>query len=173
MLHFECHGMCIKIQRETTRISSKKKFSFQTKLLPITSQTSRPSLGVLPSTPVAFLQAEGGSVPARARLDRRQGAFAIRLASSTSGPHTGLLRTATGSGLGHRLREWAGPEVLGQKIESSRISMGISFPGCVELPPVLGGEEKEEAVRADIEKARERRSGAQVRYRRIARSWRM
>lgn len=41
---------------------------------------SRATLGVHPSTPVAFLQAEGGSIPAVARLARRQGAFPMRLA---------------------------------------------------------------------------------------------
>ena len=43
----------------------------------IINRMSRTTLGVLPSTPVAFLQAEGGSVPADARLNRRQEAFAI------------------------------------------------------------------------------------------------
>ena len=43
------------------------------------------SLGVLPSTPDAFLQAEAGSLPARARVDRRQSAFATRLISAPGG----------------------------------------------------------------------------------------
>ena len=49
------------------------------------NRMSRSSLGVLSSTPVAFLQAEGGSTPAVARLDRRQEAFTIRLAAATRG----------------------------------------------------------------------------------------
>lgn len=58
------------------------------------------SLGVLPSTPVAFLQAEGGSPPPRAILDRRQGAWATRLGSSPSAFQAGKDRAkfeATGS----------------------------------------------------------------------------
>ena len=70
------------------------------------NRMSRSSLGVLSSTPVAFLQAEGGSTPAVARLDRRQEAFAIKLASTTTGPHTGLIRATTG--LGRRLGEMLG-----------------------------------------------------------------
>ena len=42
--------------------------------------------GVLPSTPVAFLQAEGRSLPARARLEKRQAAFVIRLARPPADP---------------------------------------------------------------------------------------
>lgn len=37
------------------------------------------TLGVLPSTPIASLEAEGSSMPVRARLDRRQEGFAARL----------------------------------------------------------------------------------------------
>ena len=67
------------------------------------NRMSRSSLGVLSSIPVAFLQAEGGSTPAVARLDRRQEAFAVRLALATRGPHTNLVQ-ATAS-LGQRLGE--------------------------------------------------------------------
>ena len=37
------------------------------------NRMARSALEVLPSTPVAFLQAEGGSAPAAARLERRRG----------------------------------------------------------------------------------------------------
>lgn len=37
------------------------------------NRMERPALGVLPPTPVAFLQAEGGFAPAAVRLGRRQG----------------------------------------------------------------------------------------------------
>lgn len=93
------------------------------------NRMSRASLGVLPSTPVAFLQAEGGSMPAVGRLDRRQEAFAIRLASATSGPHTDLVRRTSGSGLGGRLRGMVGQSILEQDVEVSRISTGMSSRG--------------------------------------------
>lgn len=98
------------------------------------SRMSRSSLGVLPPTPVAFLQAEGGSVPAEARLDRRQEAFVIRLASAAPGPRASLLGAS--SGLGRRLREMTGLDGVRQEVETSSISLGRSFPGVVDLPPV-------------------------------------
>ena len=120
------------------------------------NRMSRVYLGVLPSTPVAFLQTEGGSVPATARLDRRQESFAIRLASATSGPHTGLLRAT--SGLGHRISEMV-PEVREQEIEDSRPSLGRSFPGVVDIMPVWRGEEREEGIRMAIKEATEKEKG--------------
>ena len=69
------------------------------------NRMTRATLGVLPSTPVAFLQAEGGSIPAVARLNGRQEAFAVRLASREE-PDDGLLRA--GTGLGERLRKMIG-----------------------------------------------------------------
>ena len=55
----------------------------------------RATLGALPSTPIAFLGAEGGSIPARARLDRRQEGFAARLCSSTLLGHRRTIQGAT------------------------------------------------------------------------------
>ena len=46
------------------------------------NRMARAPPGALPSTPVALLQTEGGSLPALARLEKRQGDFAIRLASA-------------------------------------------------------------------------------------------
>lgn len=46
---------------------------------------ARATLGAFPSTPVAFLQAEGGLAPAAARLGRGQGAFS-RLALCSAAP---------------------------------------------------------------------------------------
>ena len=126
------------------------------------NRMSRSSLGVLSSTPVTFLQAEGGSLPAKGRLDRRQEAFAIRLASTTPGPHTSLLRGTPSSGLGQRIRGLIGQDILGQRVEVSRISASMSFPGGIELPPVWRKEEKEEreeGVRAAMEKAKEKEQG--------------
>ena len=114
------------------------------------NRMSRASLGVLSPKPVAFLQAEGGSVPAEARLDRRQESFAIRLASAPPGPHTDLLRAT--SGLGHRIRAMV-PGIGKQDIERNGNSQGRSFPGEVIIPPAWRGEEKDEGIRAAIREA--------------------
>ena len=50
------------------------------------NRMAKASLGVLPSAPVAFLQAEGRSLPAWARLEKRQAAVATRLASAPCAP---------------------------------------------------------------------------------------
>lgn len=80
------------------------------------NRMARASLGVLSSTLVAFLQAKGGSMPAKERLDRRQEASAIRLASVTTGPHRDLLRATSGSGRGQKIRGLVGQEILGQRV---------------------------------------------------------
>lgn len=69
------------------------------------NRMSKATLGALPSTTVAFLQAEGRSVPVEARLNGRQEAFAIRLASR-DGPQERLLNVR--AGLGSRLRDMVG-----------------------------------------------------------------
>lgn len=97
----------------------------------IINRVSRATMGVLASTPVVFLQAEGGSMPAAARLDRRQEAFAIRLASSSRRPHEDLLRSEIG--LGSRLRR-AVPEAEGGGVERVRLGRGLIFPGEVAVP---------------------------------------
>lgn len=48
------------------------------------NRMSRASLGVLRSTPVSFLEAVGGSMPAEPRLQFRQACYAGRTASSES-----------------------------------------------------------------------------------------
>ena len=92
-------------------------------------------------------------MPAVARLDRRQEAFAIRPASTTPGPHTELLRAKTG--LGQRVGRLVGPEGGVQKVEASRVGLGRSFPGDVtlEIPPAWKKEEKEERAREAMEEA--------------------
>lgn len=107
------------------------------------NRMSRATLGTLPSTPIAFLQAEGGSLPARARLDRRQESFAVRLASTVSGPHTHLLRAT--SGLGQRISRMV-PEAVGHEVEGIRVSLGRSCPG----------EEKEKGIETSIRQAMEK-----------------
>ena len=108
------------------------------------NRMSRATLGVLPSTLVAFLQAEGGSVPAEARLNGRQEAFAIRLASR-DGLQGQLLRVRTG--LGSRLKNMVGIG-RGEEVEQVGCSRGLVFPGVVFLPGEdRGNEEKEEVAR--------------------------
>lgn len=116
------------------------------------NRVARATLGVLPSTPVAFLQAEGGSMPAVARLDRRQEAFAIRLASRSEGPHGRLLQSRVGLGL--RLKE-AIPEAERGRVEQINGSKGLVFPGGVDIPGEhVGKEEKEEGVSLAVEEAK-------------------
>ena len=116
---------------------------------------TRATLGVLPSTPVAFLQAEGGSVPAEARLDGRQEAFAIRLASKEE-PADGLLRVQTG--LGSRLGgmiEGRGEEKV-ERVEQVECSRGLFFPRKIAVPEEYRGEEeRKEALRIAMEEAKD------------------
>ena len=98
------------------------------------NRMARVILGVLPSTPVAFLQASGWSLPAQARLDMGQAAFEFRLASAPGGPHAGLLGARTG--LGERLRESLGQaSSASATVERSVIGQCRAFPGVVAIPP--------------------------------------
>ena len=83
------------------------------------------------------MQAEGGSVPAEARLSGRQEAFAIRLASR-DGPQERLLNVR--AGLGSRLRDMVG---IGNKKEVNRY--GAARAGC--SPGRLSYQEKVEERR--------------------------
>ena len=116
------------------------------------NRVTRATLGVLPSTPVAFLQAEGGSVPAEARLNGRQEAFAIRLASREE-PSDGLLRA--GVGLGSRLRKMIdGARGGGDEVEQVRCDTCLVFPGRIVIPADCHGEkERSEAVRTAMAEA--------------------
>ena len=93
------------------------------------NRMTRATLGVLPSTPAAFLQAEGGSVPAIARLQGRQEAFAVRLESKDE-PAFGLLHTDTG--LGERLRDMIGMKKKGgsdrRKRGTGQVQQGNGLP---------------------------------------------
>ena len=116
------------------------------------NRMSRATLGVLPSTPVAFLQAEGGSIPATARLNRRQEAFAIRLSSTSGEPHGSLLRSRVG--LGARLRG-AVPEAERGGVERVGFSRGLVFPGEVVVPAEgRRSEDKEEGTKHAVDEAR-------------------
>ena len=117
------------------------------------NRMARASLGVLPSTPVAFLQAEGGSLPARSRLEKRQAAFATRLASAPSGPHAEVVHGETG--LGRRLRESLGQAAMATAtVEGTVIGQGRTFPGQIVIPPVPGKEDKEDRIEAAIKDAK-------------------
>ena len=118
---------------------------------------TRATLGVLPSTPVAFLQAEGGSVPAEARLNGRPEAFAVRLMSRDE-PRDGLLRAGTGLGAMLRSlverdeRDEEGRKKI-ERVERVECSRGRFFPGRIEIPEERRGEEKDEAIKRAIAEA--------------------
>ena len=100
------------------------------------NRVARASLGVLPSTPVAFLQAEGGSLPAATRLDRRQSALATRLASAQRGPHSDIVRGQTT--IGKRLRGAIGPITDIERVERSALSQGGLSPEWCAFPHWCG-----------------------------------
>ena len=107
------------------------------------NRVTRATLGVFPSTPVAFLQAEGGSVPATARLQGRQEAFATRLAAKKE-PADGLLEA--GTGLGKRLRD-----MTEQGTEKIRASRGMVFPGVIAVPAICYNDEDRKIATRDAE----------------------
>ena len=114
------------------------------------------SLGVLRSTPVSFLQSVGGSMPAETRLRFRQACYAGRLAGSESSEIQDITR---GNGeLAQRLRSAISrtrPQGTGEAsivVERTFTPGGLRFPGLIETPSVVNGEEekeqrKKEAVR--------------------------
>ena len=125
----------------------------ETSLQKSVNRMARTPPGVLPSPPVAFSQAEGGSMPATARLEKRQGAFATRLASVLSGPHHGI---SSRIGLGARLRNALSPGTNVREVEKIRVSQGQTFPGEICLPPTgrgRGEEKKEKEKEEKIKKA--------------------
>lgn len=95
-------------------------------------------MGVLPSTPVAFLVENSGSMPAGPRLRARQKAFAVRTAASEVPEirHTIKKRGA----LARRLRDPAqqqGVKIQGRaggRIERTRSPRGLVFPGVISFP---------------------------------------
>lgn len=90
-------------------------------------------------------------MPALARLDRRQEAFAVRLASRSEGPHGRLLQSRVGLGL--RLRE-AIPEAEGGRVEQVRCSRGLVFPKVAIIPVEhREKEEKEDGVKKAMDEA--------------------
>ena len=98
------------------------------------------------------LPAGGGRIAARpGEIREETGAFAIRLASATDGPHAVVIHGRTG--LGKRLRGTLG-QATTARVERSVISQGRVFPGSIEIPPALRGEEKGSRMEAATRKAR-------------------
>ena len=71
------------------------------------NRMSRATLDVLPSTLAAFLDSEGGIMPARACLDHRQEGFTARLCASPRPDNRQILAGATEQAI--RLRRAVGP----------------------------------------------------------------
>lgn len=81
-------------------------------------------------------------MPTTARLERRQGAFAMRLASVQHGPHREIINGRTT--LGGRLRDTLGLVASIRAIERTRTSQGQVLPGEICLAPMTRGEEVKE-----------------------------
>ena len=124
---------------------------------------ARATLGVLPSTPTAFLQASGGILGARACLDRRQAAFAARCAA-TGGKRGTVVVGGTGSMAG-RLRVSLGvkKEELGW-VEEDGSGEGRTFPGEIHLPATVEEEQERMAAkeRAIEEAEKIMKEGAEI-----------
>ena len=66
------------------------------------------------------------------------------------------MRATSGTGLGPEISRLIRQGNARQEVEVGRVSLGMSFPGVIKLPPVWGKEEREEkenGVRAAIEEA--------------------
>ena len=107
------------------------------------NRMSRASLEVFGSTPVGFLEAVGGSMPAVPRMRMRQAAYAGRV-SSASQPSTRQI-TMGRNPLAVRLREAIGTntgDTDGPDIERVGPSRGLRFPGNIILPEMATGEKE-------------------------------
>ena len=115
------------------------------------NRMSRASLGVLRSTPISFLETMGGSMPAEPRLLFRQACYAGRVASSESrgirditASNGELARRLRASVLGDEAQDQAGLDTI---VERTFPPRGRVFPGQVDIPPtVAGDEERQERV---------------------------
>ena len=124
------------------------------------NRMSRASLGVMKSTPVAFLESVGGSMPAVPRLQFRQACYAGRVAASEA---EGIRDITAGCGeLAQRLRasipggRAQDPAGLGPIVERTTPPRGRRFPGEIHLPSVDPGEDrKQERIDRAILFARE------------------
>lgn len=126
------------------------------------NRMSRSSLGVLRSTPIAFLEAFGGSMLVVPRLDMRQAAYVGRV---TSAEAEGIRAIAPGGGaLAVRLRgslqDVLGPDQPTQSgegvgIETTSAPRGLRFPGTIRIPGAeTKTQTKEERANTAIEFAR-------------------
>ena len=109
------------------------------------NRMSRASLGVLPTTPVAFLESVGGSMPAGPRLQLRQASYAARVMSSETEEIRDIARG--GGDLAARLRTSVqgdndqGPIGRVTMIERTSPPRGRRFPGQICIPTTTPGEE--------------------------------
>ena len=115
------------------------------------NRMTRASLGVLKSTPVAFLQSMGGSMPAEARLQFRQACYAGRLAGSES---ASIRQITAGEGeLARTLRGSLGgnedfcPARIDTIVERTLRPSGMRFPGVIDIPQQVKGEVEREQQR--------------------------
>ena len=120
----------------------------------------RSSLGVLRSTPVAFLEAIGGSMPAGPRPDMRQASYAGRVmgAESEGIRAIGKGRGALAGGLRESLRGTIDPDLPSEttRLEVTSPLMGLRFPGQIRIPEAVSGEqEKIERIRKAIDFAKD------------------
>ena len=121
------------------------------------NRMSRASLGVLRSTPIPFLEAMGGSMPAEARL---QACYAGRLAGSES---AGIRDITTGDGdLARRLRASVlddgvqSPARLDTIVERAYPPRGRRLPGLISIPPTTAGDEdRQERINKAVSFARD------------------
>lgn len=123
------------------------------------NRMSRTTLGVLPSTTVAFLVENSGSMPAGPRLRARQKAFSVRTAASEV-PE--IRCTIEGRGaLARRLRDLAQQQGVriqgrsGSRIERIRMPKGLVFPGKISfLEEARTNIEKELRKKAAVEQGK-------------------
>ena len=104
---------------------------------------SRSSLGVFGSTPIGFLEAIGGSMPAIPRLDARQAAYASRVMGSEL-PSTRQIAVGN-TQLARRplaaVRSSGGDHDV-PVLEQVRAPRGLRFPGSIVMPEMASGEEE-------------------------------
>ena len=124
------------------------------------NRMTRASLGVLRSTPVAFLETFGGSMPIGPRLQFRQACYAGRVLSSELEE---IRNIAVGKGeLARRLRgsilddSCQDPPEMVAMVERTSPHRGRRFPGLISIPATTSGEEaKKERIDSTIAFAKE------------------
>ena len=119
----------------------KNKKSWRSVSKKVINSRNRATLGVTPSTLVAFLSAEGGRMPARTRRDHRQEPFAARLCQSSHQQHQQIVVQDTPVSNRHRSAIGLTTVEIG-KTEVIRSSRGLCFPASIISPPMDGEQER-------------------------------